>query len=455
VKKYKILPLIALVLLSGMQLSCEKILEVDLPANQIGREQVFKDVQTANAALASLYAGLRENSPVSASSGAVLSTYADDIDCFSLTDINNVFPIYNNQQINTNGTIYTFWQNAYQRIYEANGIIEGVEQAQFSAVEKNRIKGEAMLIRSIVLFYLQQLFGDIPYVETTDYVINRSISKISSVEALNRLNVDLNECASLLSDEYRSSERIFPNRKVAQLMLAKVYLLQHKWNEAELLLKTVVQSPLYQFQQDLDKVYNKTSTHILWQLKPQNVNDPTRESIFYYFANSAPQLYAISDALKNAFSSGDLRMAGWMAPVVVNGKTWYRADKYKNRITNTTEYSIIFRVEEAYLLLAESLTQQNRPADALPYLNPTRERGGLDPITMPIEKEVLLDEVILESRKEFFAEMGHRFLDLKRMNRLNVLANAKPNWMAFHALWPIPQKELLLNTNLNPQNKDY
>lgn len=144
-----------------------------------------------------------------------------------------------------------------------------------------------------------------------------------------------------------------------------------------------------------------------------------------------------------------------MAKVQVGQNVWYRADKYKNRTSNTTEYSIVFRIEEAYLLLAETYAQQDKTALALPYLNASRLRAGLSAIQLPISKNDVLNEILLESRKEFFTEMGHRFLEMKRYDILNTLQTVKPNWKTYHALWPIPQKELLLNPNLNPQNEGY
>ncbi len=144
-----------------------------------------------------------------------------------------------------------------------------------------------------------------------------------------------------------------------------------------------------------------------------------------------------------------------MAEATYSGQTWYRAQKYKNRDnSNTNEYSIIFRQEEVYLLFAETLTQQNKLADALPYINAIRQRSGLSALAIS-NKETMLEEILLEDRREFFTETGHRFLDLKRMDKLNTLLAVKPNWKDFHKLWPIPQKEILLNANLQPQNQGY
>jgi hypothetical protein len=456
-KPFNILLIVIILLLLKTTISCEKLVEVEIPNNQITTAQVFEDSQTANAALAGLYAGLWNNSPISGDQvGKLLGSYTDDLDCYAATATNGIFDIYKNQQIDNNPTIYTFWSTAYQQIYVANAIIEGAENSlALSLDEKNRIKGEALLARSVLYFYLQQVFGDIPYPVNTDYQVNQSLGKTPSTAVLTKLENDLMQSIMKLKDEYRNSERIFPNKKVAQLMLAKIYMSEHRWGDAELLLREISQSPLYQFESNITKVFQKSGTHILWQLKPKNSGDATKEASTYYFVNAAPSNYALSPNLVSSFSGTDLRKSNWMTTVTFNGTTWYRTDKYKNRTNNTTEYSILFRLDEVYLLLAEALVQQNRITEAIPYVNATRQRAGLALLTASITQGELVDEILLENRKEFFTEMGHRFIDLKRIDRLPTLIPVKPNWKEYHKLWPLPQKELLLNSNLNPQNNGY
>ncbi|WP_353151604.1 RagB/SusD family nutrient uptake outer membrane protein [Chryseobacterium sp.] len=436
-------------------ISCEKLIDVDLPNNQIATKEVFDDLQTANAALAGLYAGVMASSPISgANLDAALGVYTDEMGEYS----NNITPtkeLYLNQQIDTNTTVYSIWIDAYKHIYTANSILTGVENSSgILASDKKYLKGEALFIRTLLFFYLNQLYGDIPYPVSTDYNVSQIIKKTSSADALDQMEEDLTQVMSLLSDDYRSSERIYPNKMAARLLLAKVYMAKHDWNNAEVLLKEIIQSPFYQIENDITKVFQKTGKHILWQLKPAN-NKSLRQATSYYFNNTRPNLYALNEDLVNSFLNGDLRKQQWIAMVNFNGDTWYRVQKYKNRDnTNTSEYSIVFRLEEVYLLLAETLAQQNKLTDAYPYLNSIRQRAGLPPLNS-LNKEQLLNEILLENKHEFFVEMGHRFLDLKRMGRLNTLVAIKPNWKDFHQLWPIPQKEILLNANLKPQNPGY
>lgn len=437
--------------------SCEKLIEVDVPDNQMESGLVFENVQTADAALAALYAGLRDSSPIAGdNSGAILGTYTDDLDFYATANSNGVYDLYRNQHIAANADIYSFWSGSYQQVYLSNSIIEGISgSSSLSVSDKSRIKGEALLARSVLFFYLWQVFGDIPYPVTTNYQINQILSKTPTSEVGLKLENDLNEAIGFLKDEYRNVERIYPNRKVAQLMLAKVYMIQHRWAEAESMLKSIIQSPLYQFQSDITKVFIKSGSHVLWQLKPKNQGDPTRENQTYYFTAAAPTTYALTQDLISVFSAGDLRKQNWIASVTVGSNTWHRADKYKNRINNASEYSIVFRLEEAFLLLAEAFAEQNKLTEALPYITAIRQRAGLTALSSSITKEALLYEILLENRKEFFTEMGHRFLDLKRLDHLGDLVTVKPNWKHYHGLWPLPQQELLLNVNLNPQNTGY
>ena len=312
-----------------------------------------------------------------------------------------------------------------------------------------------LLVRSILYCYLQQIFGDIPYVTGTDYTLNQSLSKTSAPQVLTRLANDLNESLSLLAEPYRNTERIFPNRSVSRLVLAKVYLLQNRWSDAEILLKEILQNPLYQFQNDPSKVFEKSGTHILWQLKPKNPGDATKEVTAYYFSNSAPTSVALSQSLMQSFASTDRRKQLWTTAVTFNNNTFYRPNKYKNLSNNTTEYSVVYRLEEVYLMLAECLAKQDKVTEAIPLVNAIKQRANVQLIQQPVTKEALINEILSENRKEFFTEMGHRFFDLKRENQLQNLALVKPNWKSFHQLWPLPQKELLLNPNLNPQNTGY
>jgi len=447
-----------IILLTILFQSCEEWIEPDFPDSQLGTVQVFEDVQTARAAIAGLCASLRDHSVISGNAigtGALLGSYTDDLTCF-YEDNNGYTDLYQNQQLATNTTIARLWDLSYQQIYAANSIVVGLDNSiSLSPEEKDVLKGEAIFIRSLIYFYLQRIFGKIPYTTELDYEYNSHLHKLSEEELLTQLISDLGEANALLKDDYRNYERIYPNRKTSELLLAKVYLELGNWSQAEDLANNIIQSGLYSFQSDINEVFHNSGTHILWQFQTPYPGATTEEASLYYFEESTPLSYALTNNLLTAFEENDLRLQTWITPVTFNGFTWYRNSKYKNiEGANTNEYSIVFRLAEVYFVMAESLARQGRTEEALPYLNAIRQRAGLPTLTTMPQSE-FLQMVLLEKRREFFAESGHRFFDLKRFGQLNSLSSLKPNWKPFHRVWPLPQKELLLNENLKPQNEGY
>lgn len=439
--------------------SCEKMVEVDLPINQLTADQVFESTSTAEGALSALYAEMQSFSIIAGGAtgfGGLLGSYTDDLDGYDIYSNNASMDLFNNIQNPSNTTVKLVWGNSYRQIYMANAIIEGLEKSTaIGEKDRNRIKGEAIFIRSLIYYYLTEIFGDIPYITSTDYNVNQSLSKLKMNEILQRVSQDLSTASPLVEMDYRNAERIYVNRKTLDLLSSLVYMRLKQWSQAEGLLYGIINSPLYSFPQDLSKTFKKDGKHILWQLKPIFANAATPEASLYNFSSGVPRYYAASDNLMSSFSASDQRKTNWLSPITTGQKTYYKINKYKTITNNTDEYSVVFRLQEAYLLMAEVMAQQNRSGEGANYLNTVRHLAGLGDISGAITKESLLEEILSENRREFFSERGIRFLDLKRNDKLDILNVVKPNWKSFHLLWPIPLSELALNQSLNPQNNGY
>lgn len=123
--------------------------------------------------------------------------------------------------------------------------------------------------------------------------------------------------------------------------------------------------------------------------------------------------------------------------------------KKKRRTSRAT----LLRLDEQYLIRAEARAQQNKVKEALNDLNLIRKRAGLLELNL-IDKNSLLSAIEHERRVELFCEWGHRFFDLKRNGHLDYLSGVKPNWKKTSEVLPIPQYELLNNSNLI-QNPGY
>ncbi len=92
---------------------------------------------------------------------------------------------------------------------------------------------------------------------------------------------------------------------------------------------------------------------------------------------------------------------------------------------------------------------------AVKEINIIREKAGLNQFNSSNPNEIQ-KELILQRKLELFTEHGNRWFDLKRWKIAEeTLKPIKSNWKPRDLILPIPENELLINPNLNPQNDGY
>lgn len=457
-KKYKIQFLIIFIV--GAMVGCESFVEVEIPNSQLTGANVFEEKNTANAALVDVYAKLRDTGLLTGTGlgvGAGLGLYADELIYYGFSDENISYILYTNNLLSTTGFVNQKWRESYHQIYCANAVITGCENSTALEIEdKNQFMGEAIFVRALIHFYLMNVYGDIPYVKTTNYEINRSLSRMPTAEVFNQIIGDLEQAITLLPEAYINPERVRPNRSVAQALLARVYLYKGDWAAAANAASAVVNNSMYIWETDSNKLFLKDCTATIWQFSPKLPGDNTYEGATFIFQTGPPPSMGLSPALYNSFAATDLRKTNWIKEVTNGTSTWYHANKYKQQSNTGTsmEYSIVFRLTEQYLIRAEARARQGELINAREDLNKVRQLAGL-PDTTAITGDELVAAILQERKFELFTEFGHRFFDLKRTGSLDsVLATVKPGWNSTDQLWPIAETELLANPNLI-QNPGY
>jgi len=455
--RYIMQSLAAILALSFLN-SCDNFVEVDLPKSQLTSDAVFEDAETANAAMAGLYTKLRMNGLLAGSStglSSMLSLYTDEFNYYQPNSVSNLF---NNSLTAGTPQISDIWNQSYNQIYAANNLIEGIQKsAAITQDQKNQLMGEALFIRAMLHFTLTGIYGDIPYVTTTDYTVNSKISKMPTGQIYQKVLGDLNRAADLLTEKYISNERIRPNRSAAKAMLARLYLYMKLYPEASIAASAVINSPLYKKETNLDRIFLKGSTETIWQLMPGTAGANTQEGDLYIFKAGPPPIVGLREEFINAFEPGDKRKSQWTAMVTNGVQRWYYAYKYKQdqSTASSLEYSIVLRLAEQYLIRAEARAIQGDLTGAKEDLNIIRYAAGLSDTTALSSEDIIAD-ILQQRRFELFTEFGQRFFDLKRFGKLDeALAPLKPGWDANDHLWPIPVLELNSNPNLNPQNQGY
>ena len=140
------------------------------------------------------------------------------------------------------------------------------------------------------------------------------------------------------------------------------------------------------------------------------------------------------------------------------------ADPFRLSVNETrgSRDFLLFRLAETYLIAAEALMRDGRPAEGLPYINVVRRRAAIPGHETDMElalAQLTLDEVLNERARELAGE-SMRWFDLVRTHKLVERVklynpDGGPNIRPYHALRPIPQTQIDRTTTPFPQNPGY
>lgn len=486
-----------------MSTSCKKILEVTPPATSINSENVYLSDKTAIQVVTGFFTKLSLDNasrdlvfPGSIFVATGLSS--DELLLYDKRDlVRNRY--YSNSLSENDGTA---WRQYYNAIFRTNAAIEGLEKSQvLTSAVKRQLLGESKFIRAFCYFYLVNLYGDVPLTLGTDPEINRLLFRSPKDQVYFQIISDLKEAENLLSEHHlnetllnTTSERVRPTKWSAKALLARTYLYIKDFDNAESKSSEIIANTELFNLLPVDQVFLKNSRETIWSLQPvradNNLGYNTGEGGLFVLPPSGPNLsdtqsyplYLSNNILAN-FEAGDARATNWVNSVAVGSNIYPYAFKYKAGRTQSTvtEYSIVFRLSEQYLIRAEARVRQGgaKIAEGIADLNYLRSfRRGAVSSTIPnplplIPSGISLNDAYVavehERQAELFTEWGHRWFDLKRTpGFLNagstradeimqlVTANKGGTWSANWELYPIPQSERLKAPNLtNAQNPGY
>lgn len=447
--------------IASLSLGCSRFLEVDLPSNQLTKDLIFQDASLARAAMAGVYSSFDRSGFLSGtSSGAAvfLGAYADELVSYQVsgTDISNCYQLSVTPQANTAKTL---WSATYAQIYAINSIIEGLEKSPaIDLSTKNQLRGEALFLRALLHVYLAGVYGDLPYIESTDYLVNGSAGKIAEEMIYEKAQADLAAAVNLLPETAPAGDRVKPTRIAAYALMARIAMFRKDWGTVVSNAGKVISTPGYKIEADVQKAFLKGSSGTIWALRPATAQGNTSNGSLHVLVSAPPRIISLTPNLVGSFEANDLRRQHWVGEIRDSSqKAYYFTYKYRQRTVTTAsmEYSVLMRLEEVYLLRAEALINLQQFTEARSDINKIRSRAGLPDISANTKDE-LLKIVLSERRHELFTEMGHRFFDLKHFGVLDTeMLKSKLNWQSKFRVFPLPESELLINPNLNPQNEGY
>lgn len=477
--------------------SCKKLVDVDPPVTSTNSAIVFSTDANAIAALTGIYTqlsrdGLLTPGPLRSISLAA-GLNSDELIYYGTNSSANLnyANFINDLSPASNG-----WADTYSKIFAANLALEGLSASNtLSPAVKQQLLGEAKFFRAFCYFYLVNLYGDVPLVLSTDYKVNAVMGRSPKTVIYQQIIEDLKEAKVLLSSDFLNAslvryatapERVRPTKWVAEALLARSYLYTGDYVNAETEASLLIgNSDLFTLPL-LNQVFLKNSKETIWSLQPlgsANLMDAnTAEGyLFNLLVGRGPEgskpVY-LSDRLLSSFEPFDQRRSAWTSSVTLGAVTYPFAYKYKigqNNLAATSEYTMVFRLAEQYLIRAEARIKLQRIEDGIKDLNILRLRAS-DPNAAPasqlaslplsLTKDVALQKLEHERRVELFTEWGHRWFDLKRTQGFSDLSKSRAdevlgpikgvNWQSTDQLWPIPQDDILKNpTMAGQQNPGY
>lgn len=446
--------------------SCKKYVDAGTPVNQLTPDKVYSDSLATLGSVLALY----NNSPILGSTSALTSSgvipnvaqyaamSADDGYYYN----NATYDPYRTNTLSAGNQGTPVFNGFYQNIFYANASIESIPSSTaYGSAFKTQMVGECKFWRAYCYFNLVNFFGDVPLTLSTDVNTNAKLAKTESAKIYDQIIADLTDAKNMVSAAYPSTERARVNKAAVSALLARVYLYKQRWADAEAEASSIISnSATYFLEPDLNKVFLKTSSEVIWQIispVSAGITGVTKMGNFWIPAGTVP-LFVLYDTLAKTFEANDKRKTNWTVPMVYNGSTFYYPFKYKikNISVSGNEYYVMFRLAEQYLIRAEARAQQNKLSgvnSAESDINAVRQRAGLGNVSIAT-KEAAMTVLEHERWVELFTEMGDRWFNLKRTGRIDaVMALTKSQWQPFQALYPIPLVDRTANPNLldNPK----
>lgn len=350
----------------------------------------------------------------------------------------------------TNNSNELSWELGYRTINNANGVIANVTQASGSQSDINRIKGQALALRGYIYLHYASLYSFaidkdpdavcVPiYTEPTDEetaLTGKPASSVSEVysQAIN----DLEEALALIPESYVRSAKWKIDRQVVLGLLARATLYARQWQKAKDYSDQLLSLNSYiMTEEEWRSGFNSVDNNEWIWGHPQTADQSNCSYRFHFLDTTTPGVYYFSFNVDPYFwekyDDGDFRksMIYWDLPPAGNkasdNELYLRNEKFKIRSFdggNGVGDLVLLRTSEVYLVNAEARARLGDIEGSVEKLNKIRAARGAKLATTSLSQDDLIEEVLLERRRELWAE-GFSLQDIIR-NQKSVERKAFP-----------------------------
>lgn len=450
---------ICFLILGILLVSCgERFLE--LQSESVADVQdVYKSEEDFEQAIIGAYDELQSGGQYGGSFQAMMETRADIVGEESAAFRDGIYYELDRFLLRpTNPIVRTAWSSVYKGIFRCNMILEKLEESQLNVDFKLQVEAEARFIRALSYFNAIRFWGDLPLILqpiSPDDALE--LGRTGTAEISEVISEDLNFAISHLPTVYRTSDAGRATQGAAKALLAKLYVTEERYQEAEQILSELV-SGQYSLLANIDEVFdprNEINDEILFSVRWKKLVEETD-----LFFSRATNVIVISADFLESFEAGDPRRD--LTELTLVG-SYSVPNKYvdpSGTDGKTGRDFPVLRFSDVLLMYAETLNEIGYVADgkAFDAINEVRSRVGLSALTATqFPNQASFREAVFRERGHELALEGHRWFDLVRAeNAASVLEPQGISVEPFQFLYPIPQTEIdRINNSIFTQNPGY
>lgn len=494
--------------------SCSKNFINDVkPTDAANATQVFADAASVRVYFNGIYSSLRSTwqSVESLGSGNTLNPVAGgQTDTWGYNSLNLtrvakgkdiVMPyaswyIYDYQNDNREPTyrrVKFVWYFLYEEINQLNTLIDGVTRSTtIAGADKPKLIAEARALRGFLHFELAREFQltllkdpnapGVPYYSQPASLTNNEGKGRGTMRQLfDSIDNDMAFALANLTADRNSASEV--NLNVAEGMAARIYLEEGKWSKADSAAQKAIEGQALDASGYRNNYNGLTSPEIIWGF-PQTTENGGQSvyygtpSSFYDQTGEGYDAFFMSSELVGHFSNSDIRNTFYVYDPDPTAADYLATNKFGKgsgsgvelitgeqvelKVTDFNESLNMMRVAEMYLISAEARARQNNNTGAGDVL--FELQSDRDPAATPSGNtgSALIDEILLERRKELYGELGIDWLDAKRLQQpIDRTGSNHP--VPYDYVIPandprfnlkIPQSEIQSNPNINPGDQN-
>ncbi len=414
------------------------------PTNYVPGSSIYSDIENIEKVLTGAWTYLWEYNTIVSSPGFHTALLASDA-MGSDINVRNGYGYIGIYQFTimhdaSQSWVLRVWENAYKTIDNCNSILANIDNVQGDANDIKRVKAQTLALRGYIYhnigaFYSYAYAKDpnalcAPIYKTPTTAKTEGNPKSSVHDVFERARLDLEEAYTLMSSTYNRSAKWKINKSVICGILARVYLHMNTWDKAAQYAAEAHAGYSWMSKADYLGGFNDVSNSEWMWGQPQtleqymipfswrDVSTTPGSSYYAFFADPFFKDFFIKEITPTndtIYDTGDTRFNLFQWDVTrYKGALMYK--KFRYRESTIGDY-VFMRKAEMVLIEAEALAEDNQLPQAIAALNSLRTARGADtPNLSTLTKDQLVEEILIERRKELFGE-GFSLTDIIRRQK--------------------------------------